>query len=342
MTALTCHSKRFVPGCRQPHGLVASLAAALLVVVVAGCAETRSAVAERSVATPGLRSTAAPSNSPPAPTVRIGIGPHRLAESDGTVWVSTDIGDVVGVDADSATVTHRITTGTLLSGIAVVNGRVWAAANRDGLLLEIDPDTDTVAGQVVVGEGPRGVTAVGSQLWVAVGRLGRLVRVDPATRAVSGSTPAGPSPAQIVSTAQGLWVTDRDNAAVVLADPDGGPVLASVDVGGPTIGVAADERSVWVCRSDVGEVVRIDQGTRAVAARTDLPSVCYGAALADGALWVGGADGVLRRLDRESLSVQGTARVGGAPVGVSQVGVEVWTADSEDGTVSRVTIASVG
>lgn len=129
---------------------------------------------------------------------------------------------------------------------------------------------------------------------------------------------------------------------MVLADPNGGAVLASVDVGGPTVGIAADEQSVWVCRSDLGEVVRIDQATRAVDGRADLPGTCFGAALAEGSLWVGGTDGFLRRLDPASLSILGAARVGVGPIGVVQVGTEIWTANSGESTVSRVEISSVG
>jgi len=145
-----------------------------------------------------------------------------MVEADGLVWVSTSVGDVVAVDAVTGTVTHRIGTGMQLSGIAVANGRVWVAANREGLLLEIDPGTDSVAGQVMIGGAVRGVTAVGTDVWVAGGDQGRLVRVDAISRTVTGSTPSGPSPAQIASTPGGFWVTDRDNDAVILADPNGG------------------------------------------------------------------------------------------------------------------------
>lgn len=315
----------------------------LLLLVLVGCASSGPNAETTSPVDQG-GTTASPSatESMRAPTVSVGTGPHRMVEADGLVWVSTSVGDVVAVDAVTGTVTHRIGTGMQLSGIAVANGRVWVAANREGLLLEIDPATDIVAGQVMIGGGVRGVTAVGTDVWVAAGDQGQLVRVDATSATVTGSTPAGPSPAQIVSTPAGLWVTDRDNDGVVLADPDGGAVLATVDVGGPTIGIAADEQSVWVCRTDIGEVVRIDQATRAVDGRGELPSTCFGAALAEGGLWVGGTDGFLRRLDPDSLSGVGETRVGASPVGIVQVGAEIWTADSDASTVSRVEISSVG
>jgi YVTN family beta-propeller protein len=99
---------------------------------------------------------------------RLPLAPRRVAVTDGGVWITGEIRDVVlRVDPQTMHVVDRIPVGHGGSTIAAGAGSVWVANAFDGTISRIDPREDRVAGTIHVGDSPVGLAVAAGKVWVA-------------------------------------------------------------------------------------------------------------------------------------------------------------------------------
>jgi YVTN family beta-propeller protein len=153
-----------------------------------------------------------------------------------------------------------IQVGSFPSGVALLDGFVWVAAegavglgkNERGVV-KIDPQTNEVIDTVPVRDA-LDITAGAGALWVtsSEGSNGVIRRIDPATDQVVATILVGDYPSNVEFGLGAVWVTsnysgDPPAGAVVRVDPMTNEVVAniSIDDGWPR-DMAIGEGAVWV------------------------------------------------------------------------------------------------
>ncbi|HEX6675492.1 MAG TPA: hypothetical protein VF486_10745 [Actinomycetes bacterium] len=196
------------------------------------------------------------------------------------------------------------------------------------------------------GAGP--MTVADGQLWALKG-AGTVVRVDPHTNAVVGTPLRVPADAAAIAVGQGgLWVAsvaDGDlgtpsDDAVIRVDLATGRTVATIRVRRGPVDLAATPGAVWVTNSGGGgdSVARIDPHTNLLAGRP----VTTGAspqslAVGAGSLWVANHDeGTVTRVDLASGKVVADIPVPSEPHRVAYGAGAVWVGLWHDNSVSRI------
>ena len=96
-----------------------------------------------------------------------------------------------------------------LSGLASLDGAVWASSYASGRVVRVDVARGAVTQTVAVGRGPGAVVAAGGDLWVVDAVGGRVVRVDGATGQVVQHIRVGESPVAVAAGFGSVWVAAR-------------------------------------------------------------------------------------------------------------------------------------
>jgi YVTN family beta-propeller protein len=165
------------------------------------------------------------------------LGIEAVAAGPEGVWGRDGNGTLVRLDRRGP----RVRIGaSMLAGIAVGEGGVWATAPHDGKLWRVDSEPQPVARSIDVGAGASAVTTGGGAVWVANALRGTVTRIDPSTDRVGAPVAVGGTPRRLVFAAGRLWVTvagsPQEQAA---ASADGGvagvpgPTCGRVFYGGP-------------------------------------------------------------------------------------------------------------
>jgi DNA-binding SARP family transcriptional activator/streptogramin lyase len=102
-----------------------------------------------------------------------GAGPLAVAVGDGSVWVVTSRGNLLGIDPKDLQITHRIEMSaeqpTLL---AVGAGSVWTANHKNYDVSQVDPDRNKVVRTIPLGSYsaiPCGIAAIRDAVYVTFG-----------------------------------------------------------------------------------------------------------------------------------------------------------------------------
>jgi DNA-binding SARP family transcriptional activator len=105
-----------------------------------------------------------------------GAGPLAVAVGEGSVWVVTSRGNLIGVDPAGLQPTHRIPMQDELPIlVAVSGGSVWTANHAKDDVSQIDPRTDRIVRTFPLGRYdvvPCGITATSHAVFVAFGETG--------------------------------------------------------------------------------------------------------------------------------------------------------------------------
>jgi len=102
-----------------------------------------------------------------------GAGPLAVAVGDGSVWVLTSRGNLLGIDPKDLQITHRIQMSAeqpIL--LAVGAGSVWTANHHDYSVSQIDPDKNKVVRTIPLGSYdavPCGIAATRNTVFVTFG-----------------------------------------------------------------------------------------------------------------------------------------------------------------------------
>jgi YVTN family beta-propeller protein len=217
-----------------------------------------------------------------------------VAVGFGSLWVTTNHGELVRVDPTTNRVLAKISVGSFPVGIVEGFGSMWQANHDDGTLDRIDPTSNRVIATIPVGPGPAQLAVAGGMVWVA-NTDSTLARIDPATnrRAEFVRVGAGNQFRAIVAAAGSVW-TNNHNAGVARIDAKTGRTVAAIDVSGCCDGDLMFARgAVWATNPDDGRLIEIDPATDRVTQQFHLERGARGLAFAGGRYWVSYGDASL-------------------------------------------------
>jgi hypothetical protein len=182
--------------------------------------------------------------------------PQAWAADETNIWVTTDAGRVVQIEASTGTGLNHWTGATAPSGVLVLGGRVFVAGGdiSSGFLYLIDPTQ--AAGTVTtaasnLGNGPAGIAFDGTHLWTANPFGGSVSIIT-----LAGTTPYPPGNVTTVSTGfsqplgilfdgASIWVTDIGANKLFKLDASG-TIVQSVSVGLEPDNPVFDGENIWV------------------------------------------------------------------------------------------------
>ncbi|HET9739999.1 MAG TPA: protein kinase, partial [Solirubrobacteraceae bacterium] len=237
-------------------------------------------------------------------------------------------------------------TDTPPSNVAVGEGGVWALSLEGRTVTRIDPATKKVVKRLRMRSVPSDIAVGGGAVWIA--SEDGLSRIDPRTAEITRTVKLpdagsqGDLPfsvwgfPQIAVGAGAVWAINPDRT-VSRIDPDTGRREATIDVDAATI--AAGEEGVWLIRGDdTLAVTRIDPTTNRVGRSIRLGAQSLSAVTVGGGyVWASAeGDGLVWRIEPGRSPITRTIDVG---VGVTFLAYDagaIWTANYNDGTVSRI------
>jgi DNA-binding beta-propeller fold protein YncE len=185
---------------------------------------------------------------------------------------------------------------------------------------------------------PTGVAAVDGEVWVAAQRSGLVWVLDARSgEPVGDPLQTGGAPARLAAGPKGVWVADTARGAVIPVQRRPRRAFPEIAPGADVADVALAARAVWVASSAEDTVHAIEPGGRRsvdlgvgdnpVALASDARRVVAADA----------GDGTLAVIDAQDRRVVGPPiRVGGVPVAVALAGDVAWVADAQGGAVARV------
>jgi streptogramin lyase len=350
----------------MPHAPAARLTlAALIVVALVGCGDGEGNRTTKAKGSPST--TAAPTTSPSASahgvpeasiepatvvaqsewlTATVDIPyPDGLAAFGEHVFVKTDDGHVVRVDAVSGEVVDdvRVDTSTdsghYCQGIGSDGKTLWAcsAGLHTTEVYRLDPDSLDVTEKVPVDKlfDQLSLPVVAGKVWVLAGSGDRLTAIDTAT-GKTRTTKLGRRCFQLAATETSVYATCLLTDELVAVDAVTGKVTATAEVPNPTnVSVAGD--GVWV--SGGGGVLRLSTD---LEPRLLFPGLTAGqegdlVAAAD-AVWVRQAEGFLFRIDPAAGTVAAQYAIDPVPSGGSVLVTDagVWLSAYDDNTIYRL------
>lgn len=153
-----------------------------------------------------------------------GEAPWNPIVDQGTVWVSTDDGRVVGIDAATGRQVANVKLPIREARFTWTRGHVLVVSGRGGDSFAVDvtqadqPTTEPATGFTTLQHmgNVQALTAAAGSLWMVRVGPDELLRLDPATFEITGRMPLSgidsdsPIPAQIVSTDGAVWIRTQD------------------------------------------------------------------------------------------------------------------------------------
>jgi hypothetical protein len=179
------------------------------------------------------------SDGAPGAPVHVGDTPLRIAELDGSLWVTTiRDGSVHQVDPQAGEVGRSVDLGGEPEGLTGLDGHLFVVLHADAVLAEVDPADGSVVRRYRVGGEPRLVVPGADVLFVGDFAGGRIVRVTPGAAAPpvrSKPVCAGVQDLQLLG--HSLWAACMTDGTVVALDPLTMRVRRSVPVEGSPDGL---------------------------------------------------------------------------------------------------------
>ncbi|MGY2873268.1 outer membrane protein assembly factor BamB [Marmoricola sp. URHA0025 HA25] len=323
----------------------AAVVGALL--LLAGCGESDEAPA----AAPAKASTvtAGPANVVARSLWKRGeihiFAPDGLAFLGSSVYVKSDDGHVVRVDAQTGKVLTKVKVDTTsdpshyCQGIGTDGTTLWTCSAADGGqtdVVRLDPVTLEVLATVKVDKvfDQEAMPVRAGTVWVLTGTGETLTTIDTATNRTT-DYPLGRRCFQVAVAASTAYATCRLANEMVAVDARTGKVIASTDLPDP-VTVVADDDAVWVSTSKGVVGLSGDLQPRTVFA--GLTGGLGDLLLTEGSLWVRQDAGFLFRVDTSSQQVAAQYGIDPVPSGGSLVAVgdEIWTSSYDDNVVFRV------
>ena len=200
----------------------------------------------------------------------------------------------------------------------------------------------TVVAKVAVGGQPCGVVVAAGFAWVTDAKSATLKRIDLETNTVSGSFPVDKTPCELMAARGSLWVVTQ-SGVLDRVDPSSGKVIARVQVGAMSYEAVDAFGSIWVTNRNTRTLTQVDPANNRVIGTALISGIYPGGIVgAGGALWIGndtgGADFVVR-FDPKT-KVPREIKAGSRPAFVAVSAGSVWVSNEDDGTVSRISVAT--
>jgi outer membrane protein assembly factor BamB len=210
----------------------------------------------------------------PGAPVDVGDTPLRIAELDGSLWVTTiRDGKVHQVDPQAGEVRRSVDLGGEPEGLTGLDGHLFVVLQADAVLAELDPADGSVVRRYAVGGEPRLVVPGHGVLFVGDFGGGRVVRVTPGQDARpvrSKPVCAGVQDLQLLGGS--LWAACMTDGTLVALDPETLRVRRTVPVEGDPDGLTPgsgadllvslqDGPGLAVLDTGTGQVERVFTGT---------------------------------------------------------------------------------
>jgi DNA-binding beta-propeller fold protein YncE len=231
------------------------------------------------------------------------------------------------------------------SNIAVGEGSVWMLNTEDATVSRVDPRSGAVIRTFEPRRRPADVAAGAGALWIhsKPGRRTWLSRVDPATAEVTRTVqlPGGASglategfPTVAVG-AGGVWTINPDET-VSRIDAASGRLVTTISSPAGASTISAGGEGVWVLGWE-NKLWRIDPRTNRFGDPIELGSNrLLGIAVGAGSVWATSEEGLLWRVEPGPRPFFRSIDVGAGVQYVAFGDGAVWTANWNDGTLSRV------
>jgi streptogramin lyase len=290
-------------------------------------------------------------------TIGIPGAPRELAVGLGAVWVAAERSDAAGAailrihpKTRRVVAAIRAPGKSVVAGLAVGAGAVWATDLALGQVLRIDPATNRIVARIPLPTAPFRPFAIAvgeGAVWVTVPTnvKGAVVRIDPKTnKAAERPIEVGYGPNAIAVGAGGVWVTNTNVAggSLMRIDPKRGRVVAKLLAGRSPGAAAVGERAVWVPLEAGTSVVRIDPSSNQLDTTTPLSGGVGRLAAGLGSIWLTNAcgcdDGRVSSIDPRTTRVGLPIPVGTSPIALAAGEGAVWVANYTDQTVSQIVV----
>jgi YVTN family beta-propeller protein len=218
--------------------------------------------------------------------LKVGKLPVGVAIGEGVLWVANNKDSTVSRISTDGKQRTDITVGGKPFGVARAGGAVWISNSGGNSVTRIDVATGRASNPIRVGDKPFFVTADQSSVFVANSGDGTVSVLDARTgKPVGGPIKVGGVPRGIVSSGSAVWVTDKQAGAVKRIV--NGRVVKQIPVGRTPVGIAFGNQALWVANKDGDTVSRIDLSGQANGVKTiPVGNQPYGIAFGEGFAWV--------------------------------------------------------
>jgi virginiamycin B lyase len=209
----------------------------------------------------------------------------------------------------------------------------FSGAEGRGVLTvkRVDAATDQVVVRIPGSAAAAGITQEGARIsigeggvWVAF-ETGTVERIDPRSNSVAVRQDTGLALDGVATGEGAVWAKDNFDSKVARIDPATGTVTNTIRVQGNLSGIAAGLGRVWILDAVAGTVTPIDPETRDVGTPIRVGRSPTDIVVGAGFVWVTDADGMLYRIDPDTLS-RSTIPVGAplARVAVDDASGKLW------------------
>jgi YVTN family beta-propeller protein len=251
-------------------------------------------------------------------SIDVGQGPVDVVALPGSVFVANqNDGSVVIIDPVSNTIQDRIEADTV--GYLRVDADeryIYVAACNDALVRIYTREPNPTLAADLPLHGCWNVESGEGSLWVPVGE-NKLLRFDPDTRGQLASIQVGNGPSLIEAYGGTIWVGHTNQKRLYKIDPASNQAFSYINIEseGYLLGLGVGEGAVWVAIQE--GILKIDPSTGSFR-RAETPMRPTGVTAGYGYVWVTHyAEGVVSRLDAETLESAGSVQVGMNPWGIA-------------------------
>lgn len=186
---------------------------------------------------------------------------------------------------------------------------------------------------------PSAVAVAGGLVWVADDE-NDLVHTFDATshRPTADPLAVDANPVAMDASDDAVWVAHAGGTLTRIGLED--REAASFEVGSSLTDVVVVGTSVWACDLVDSSLVEVDAELGEVLGRYPIQGGVVRATRTPRWLWISGLEDTVTAIDPDSGDIGPTVEVGSAPIGLAAAGEQVWVANSEEATVSRIDAAT--
>jgi YVTN family beta-propeller protein len=182
-----------------------------------------------------------------------------VAAGEGSVWITVNgPPTLLRIDPKTNKVVGQVAAPGSPAAIRAGLGGLWLASD-DGTMLRLNANSGAVVATIPVGRGPRFTAIGGGSVWVLNQADGTVSRVDPASNRVSATIRVTSVPVQGGDMAFGggfAWARISDSL-VAQIDPTTNRVVRRLGTPMGSGSVAADDDAVWISAHDVQTLWRV-------------------------------------------------------------------------------------
>lgn len=289
-------------------------------------------------------------------TIAVPGRPREVAVGAGAVWVvaerpgATDAA-ILRIDPRTRRIvaTIRAPGRSVIGGLAVGAGAVWATDLNLGKVLRINPAINRIAARIPLPLAPFRPFAIAAGeggVWATVPTnvKGAVVRIDPGTNRAGSPIMVGYGPNAVAVEAGAVWVTNTNVAggSVMRIDPKTGRVVAKLLAGRNPGAVAASGGAVWAAFEAGASIARIDPASNRLLASIPASDGVGDLAAGLGSIWFTNAcgcdDGRVTAIDPRSARVGLPIPVGTRPIALAAGEGTVWVANYTDQTLTEIAV----